>query len=41
MLKGIVRNRSVWSFNCVCQQNVFTHQIFSIYGKNDLALKNQ
>ena len=35
----IVRNRTVWSFNCVYQQNVFTNHIFNIYVKTGFGIK--
>ena len=42
ILKSIVRNRTVSSFNCVYLQNVFTNHIFYIYVKiYNLALNNQ
>ena len=42
MLNWIIRNRIVWSFNCVYLKNVFTNHVFNIYMyKKDLALDNQ
>ena len=37
MLNWIVRNRTVWSFNCMYLQNVFPNRICK---KQDLALNN-
>ena len=39
MLYWIVRNRTVWSFNCVYVQNVFIHHIFNIYVKTGFGIK--
>ena len=39
MLNWIVRNRTVWSFNCVHQQNVFTNYIFNIYVETEFGIK--
>ena len=36
MLNWIVRNKTVWSFNCVYLQNVLTNYIFNIYVKNGI-----
>ena len=41
MLNWIVRNRTVWSFNCVYLQNVFTNHIFNEYVKTGFAIKLQ
>ena len=42
MLNWIVRNRTVWSFNCVYLQNVFTDHIYLIYMyKKDMGSNNQ
>ena len=41
MINWIVRNRTVWFFNCVYQQNVFTNHIFNIHVKQELVLNNQ
>ena len=39
MLNWIVRNRTVWSFNCVYLQNVFTNHISNIYAKPGFGIK--
>ena len=39
MLNRIVRNKTVWSFNCVYLQNVFTNHIFNIYVKTGFGFK--
>ena len=39
MLNWIVRNRTVWSFNCEYRQNVFTSHIFNINGKTGFGIK--
>ena len=39
MLNWIVRNRTVWSFNCVYLKNVFTNHIFDIYVKIGFGIK--
>ena len=36
---NFVRNWTVWSFNCMYQQNVFTNHIFNIYGKAGFGIK--
>ena len=41
MLNWIVRNITVWSFNCVYLQNVFTNHIFKIYVKTGFGTKSQ
>ena len=33
MLNQNIRNKTLWSFNCVYQQNVFTNHIFNIQVK--------
>ena len=38
MLNWIVRNRTVWSLNCVYQQNVFRNHIFYIYVKTGIGV---
>ena len=39
MLNWIVRNRTIWSFNRVYLQNVFTYRIFNIYAKAGFVIK--
>ena len=39
MLDWIVRNRTVYSFNFLHLQNVFTHHIFNIYVKTGFGFK--
>ena len=39
MLNWIIRNRTVWSFNCVYQQYAFTNHIFDIYVKIGFGIK--
>ena len=39
MLKWIVRNRTVYSFNCVYLQNVFTNHISNICVKTGFDVK--
>ena len=39
MLNLIVRNRTVWLFNCMYLQNVFTNHIFDIYVKTGFGIK--
>ena len=39
MLNRILRNRTVWSFNCVYQKNMFTNHIFNIYVKTGFSIK--
>ena len=41
MLNLIVRNRTVWSFNYVYLQNIFTNNSCNLHVKKDLALDNQ
>ena len=41
MLNWIVRNRTVWFFNCIYQQNVFTNRIFDKYVKTGYAKKKK
>ena len=38
-LNWIVRNRTVWSFNCMYLQNVFRNHIFNIYVKTGFGIK--
>ena len=41
MLNWNVKNKTVWSFNRVFKQNVFTNQLFNLYiWKQDLAFNN-
>ena len=39
MLNWIVRKGTVWSFNWVYLQNVFTNHIFNIYVKTGFGIK--
>ena len=39
MLKWIFRNRTVWSFNSVSLQNVFTNHIFHVYVKTGFDIR--
>ena len=39
MLNWMVRNRTVWSFNCVYLQNVLTNHIFNTYVKTGFGIK--
>ena len=39
MLNWIVRNRTVWLFNCVYLQNVFANHIFNVYVKIGFGIK--
>ena len=39
MLNWIVRNRTVWSFNWVYRQNVFTNHIFNKCVKTGFSIK--
>ena len=39
MLNWMDRNRTVWSLNCMYQQNVFTNHIFNIYVETGLGFK--
>ena len=39
MLNWIVWNRTVGSFNCVYQKNVFANHIFNIYVKTGFGIK--
>ena len=41
MLNWIVKNRSVWSLNCVYLKNVFINHIFNIYVKTGFGLNYQ
>ena len=41
MLIWIVRNRTVWSFNCLYIQNAFSNHISIYMWKQDLALEDQ
>ena len=38
MLKWIVKNRTVWSFNCVYLENVFTNDIFDFNEKTRFGI---
>ena len=40
MLNWIARNRTVWSFNCVYLENVFTNHIFNMYVKTGFGIKS-
>ena len=39
MINWIVKNRTVWSFNCVYLQNMFINHIFKIYVKIGFGLE--
>ena len=39
MLNWIVRNGTVWSFNCVYVQNMFTNDIFNVFVKTGFGIK--
>ena len=39
MLNWIVKDETVWSFNCVYLQNMFTNNIFNIYVKAEFGIK--
>ena len=39
MLSWVVRNRTVWSFNCEYIENVLTYHIFNIYVKTGFGIK--
>ena len=39
MQNWIVGNRTVWSFNWVYLENVFTNNIFNIYLKSGFGIK--
>ena len=40
MVNWIVRNKYVWSFNCVYLQIVFTDHMFNIYLKIGFGINN-
>ena len=39
MINWIVRNTTVWTFNSVNQQNVFTNYNFNIYVRSGFSIK--
>ena len=39
MLNWIVRNRTVWSFNCEYLKNMNTNHIFNLYVKTGFDIK--
>ena len=39
MLNLIFRNKTVWSFKCVYEQNPFTNHIFDVYVKIEFSFE--